>query len=101
MHGYINEQLDKVLLLRKQWTLELNRVSNKRTKKVGLAMLTISPEEKMMNYQKIHDRYRTSIAVVYDDINEKLREAGQQELINPFGRNVTKNEAISENSATD
>ncbi|KXG42657.1 hypothetical protein [Tepidibacillus decaturensis] len=96
MYQFIIEQLDKVLKLHQEKKKALLVVSNTKTKRVGLYQLKLTAAEKSKMIHKVNNNYDSKIAVIYNNMNKKLKEAGYKELINPFEAN-TKGEINGEN----
>lgn len=84
MNDYIIKQLDKVLILHQEKNQVIKRLKNLRTKKHGKHILAITKEEKDKQIKKAAKLYDTKINAVYIKMNLKLKEAGLEELENPY-----------------
>lgn len=84
MNDYITQQLDKVLQLNQEKNQVIKRIKTKRTKRLGSYILSITKEEKDMQIEKERKLYEAKINAVYIKMNLKLKEAGLEELENPY-----------------
>ena len=84
MNDYIIKQLDKVLQLNQEKNQVINRIKTIKTKKVGSHHLMITYEEKNNQINKARKLYDSKINAVYIRMNMKLKEAGYEELENPY-----------------
>jgi hypothetical protein len=76
--------LDKVLLLNQQKKQALSVIKGTKTKKVGLHQLTITQEEKVQTTSKANKFYDAKISTIYKNMNLELKNAGHEELENPY-----------------
>ena len=84
MNDYIIKQLDKVLQLNQEKNQVINRIKTIKTKKHGKYILMITNEEKNSQTNKARKLYDSKINAVYIRMNMKLKEAGYEELENPY-----------------
>jgi hypothetical protein len=84
MNDYITQQLDKVLQLNKEKNQVISRIKTIKTKKHGKHLLMITKEEKEKTTEKARKLYDAKINAVYIKMNMKLKEAGLEELKNPY-----------------
>lgn len=84
MNDYITQQLDKVLQLNQEKNQVIKRIKTIRTKRKGSHILQITKEEKDMTIEKARKLYEAKINAVYIRMNLKLKEAGLEELENPY-----------------
>ena len=84
MNDYIQQQLNKVLLLNKEKQQALEVVKQTKTKRRGSHLVTISKEEKEQMTAKVNKVYTNKINQVYKSLNSKLTESGHNTIENPF-----------------
>lgn len=84
MNSYIEQQLNKVLLLNKEKNKVISRIKTIKTKKVGVHHLRITDKEKKDRIEKATKLYDTKINAVYTKMNMNLKKAGYEELENPY-----------------
>lgn len=84
INDYITQQLDKVIQLNQEKNQVISRIKTIRTKKHGKHILMITKEEKDMQIEKARKLYNAKINAVYIRMNLKLKEAGWEELKNPY-----------------
>ena len=84
MNDYITQQLDKVLQLNQEKNQVIKRIKTIRTKSKGSYILQITKEEKDMTIEKARKLYEAKINAVYIKMNMKLKEAGLEQLENPY-----------------
>lgn len=84
MNDYITQQLDKVLQLNQEKNQVIKRIKTIRTKRLGSHILSITKEEKDIQVEKARKLYEAKINAVYIKMNMKLKEAGLEELENPY-----------------
>lgn len=84
MNDYITQQLDKVLQLNQEKNQVIKRIKTIRTKRKGSYILQITKEEKDMTIERARKLYEAKINAVYIKMNMKLKEAGLEQLENPY-----------------
>ena len=84
VNDYIQQQLDMVLKLAKEKQQVINQIRSKETKKLGLFHLAVSAEEKEHLVARARKLFDSRIANIYKQINEELKNSGQEEIQNPF-----------------
>jgi len=80
----IELQLNKVLKLDQEKKQALSVIKRTKTKKVGLHQLTITQEEKVQMTSKANKFYDAKISTIYKAMNLELKNAGHEELENPY-----------------
>lgn len=80
----VQKKLDDVIQLNKKRQKDIKTIRSTTHKKVGMAYLEISPDEKDKMLNKVQKDYDSKIDGIYQDINNQLQAAGQPLLTNPF-----------------